>query len=180
VSRALFEESLALSRSLGDKQGMASMLNNLGIMAHQQGDTSAGRELYEESLAIRRELGDKWSIAASLNNLGLVAQEQGDYDEARALHKESLTLHRDLGERVGVAGSLSYLGAVAAGRASRDLEQATKVGGRERSEPREPPLHGQLERAATLFGAVDRLLESMTAVLSGDDRQLYVQNLAAV
>ena len=38
----------------------------------------------------------------------------------------------------------------------------------------------ELERAATLFGAVDSLLESMTAVLNGDDRQLFERNLAIV
>ena len=82
------------------------------------------------------------------------------------MHKESLALHRDLGERAGVASSLSYLGAVAAGSASIGLKR-TKNG------PQELP--GQLERAATLFGAVDSLLESMTAVLNGDDRQFYVR-----
>jgi hypothetical protein len=30
------------------------------------------------------------------------------------------------------------------------------------------------------FGAVDSLLESMTAVLSGDNRQVYEQNLVGV
>ena len=110
ASRALFEESLALSRSLADKQGTASMLNNLGIMAHQEGDPLAARALYEESLAIRRELGDKWGIGASLNNLGLVAQELGEYDEARSLHEESLAIRRELGDTLGIAGSLGTWG----------------------------------------------------------------------
>ena len=39
---------------------------------------------------------------------------------------------------------------------------------------------GQLERAARLFGAVNRLLESTTSVLTIEDRQLYEQNLAVV
>src|SRR5205814_2115057 len=60
---------------------------------------------------------------------------------------------------------------VAAGRASIRLEQSTN-GVQEQL--------GQLEQAATLFGAVDRLLESMTGVLNGDERQLNVQNLAIV
>ena len=45
-------------------------LNNLGIVAVNQGDYPAARALHEESLAIRRELGDQSGIATSLNNLG--------------------------------------------------------------------------------------------------------------
>jgi len=44
---------------------------------------------------------------------------------------------------------------------------------------REPPLHGQLERAARLFGAADKLLEGTPAVLTVEDRTMYEQSLAA-
>src|SRR5438093_1142913 len=47
TARALFEKSLALSRELGDKRGMAASLNTLGIVAHQQGSYDTSRTLYE-------------------------------------------------------------------------------------------------------------------------------------
>src|SRR5579871_6424352 len=62
TARALYEESLAIRRELGDKNGIADSLSNLGEMAKEQGDYAAARALYEESLAIRRELGDKYGI----------------------------------------------------------------------------------------------------------------------
>src|SRR5436190_1597785 len=176
-ARHLYEASLTLRREIGDKGGMAELFSNMGLVARKQGNYDDARDLYEKSMALARELGYRWSIALALGNLGVVAQERGDYDEARTLHKESLTLHRDLGEKVGVAGSLTYLGAVAVGIASTGLEQSKKSS-QEQSVRNAPDRLGQLERAATLFGSVDRLLESMTAVLSGDERQVYDQNLA--
>src|SRR5438105_4121141 len=83
--RAVYQDSLAIRRELGDRPGIAASLNNLGLVAFEQGDYPAARALYEESLAIRRELGDRRGIALSLGNLGTVAFEQGDHLAARAL-----------------------------------------------------------------------------------------------
>jgi predicted ATPase/DNA-binding SARP family transcriptional activator len=112
-ARLLYEESLALSRELGDKQGIAASLNNLGIMAYQLGDAEAGRAMHEESLAVRREFGDTQGVAASLNNLGIIAQAQGDYPLAQVRHEEALALRRELGDTLGIASSLGNLGVIA-------------------------------------------------------------------
>ena len=112
-ARALHGESLAISRQLGDQQGIANALHNLGNVALNQGDYAAARALYEESLTTRRQLGDQQGIAMALNNLGFVALNQGDYAEARALQEESLTLYRQLGDQQGIAGLLGNLGLVA-------------------------------------------------------------------
>ncbi len=150
-ARAMLEESLALSREIGDKSGIAHSLNNLGLVAMEQGDYSSARALYEESLALRRELGDKWGIANSLGNLGLVAMEQGDYTAARALHSKSLALRMDLGEKKGIAAYLAGLGGV-----------AVRV--------------GEAERGTKLLGAVEMLLQSISAVLYREDRLPYEKN----
>jgi predicted ATPase/class 3 adenylate cyclase len=113
AARALLEESLTISRELGDKSGIAKSLLGLGSVALLQGDNAAARPLYEQSLAIRRELGDKWGIATSLNNLGNMALFQGDYAAAQALLEESLTISRDSGGQWGIATSLTLLGAIA-------------------------------------------------------------------
>jgi predicted ATPase/Tfp pilus assembly protein PilF len=107
---SFFEESLALYRELGNKQGIATSLNNLGWIAWRLGDYAAARTLSEESLALHQELGDNRGIATSLNNLGIVAHHQGDYISARSFHLESLALRRELGDKRNVAFSLSNLG----------------------------------------------------------------------
>ncbi len=110
AARALYGQSLAIYRELGDRQRIAFSLNNLGVVADDQGDYPAARALHEESLAIQRELGDKWSIAMSLYNLGVLASDQGDYPAARALHEESLAIRRELGDWQGIGDSLNSLG----------------------------------------------------------------------
>jgi len=110
---ALYEESLAIFRELGDRSGIAASLGNLGNVAVNQGDHPAARALQEQSLAIYRELGDRFGTANTLNNLGVVALNQGDYAAARALHEESLAISRELGNRHSIALSLSNVGHVA-------------------------------------------------------------------
>jgi predicted ATPase len=112
-SRALFEEGLALYRSVGDAPGVATLLNNLGNVAYDEGDFASARSLFEDSLAMRREIGEQRGIAASLNNLGNVANEQGDYEAARVLFEESLAIKKQLGDQWGIAYSVSNLGNVA-------------------------------------------------------------------
>jgi len=115
AARVLHEESLAISRQLGDRTGMARSLNNLGNVAMEQGDVAAARVPHEESLAISRVLADKQGIARSLNNLGIVTREQGDLAAARAMFEESLAISRDQGNQTGIGDSLNNLGNVAYG-----------------------------------------------------------------
>src|SRR6266446_950637 len=56
AARALYEESLAIRRELGDRSGIAASLGTPGTVAVNQGDHPAARALQEQSLAIYREL----------------------------------------------------------------------------------------------------------------------------
>ena len=114
AARALYEKSLTIWRSVGDKSGIAQTLNHLGGIARQRGDYAAAIGLYQESLAARRESEDQLGIAYALNNLGLVARERGDYAQARALHEETLAIEMALEDRLGMALALNNLGLVAA------------------------------------------------------------------
>ncbi len=153
VARALYEESLAIQRELGDRWGISRWLNNLGAVAYAQGDFSAARALHTESLVIRRDLGDWQGIATSLNNLGVLAHEEGSHVAARALHEESLAIKRELGDRQGIALSLEGLASIA-GR-------------------------GSPSRGAQLWGAAERLRESIGAPVPPNERLRYDRQVAA-
>ena len=135
AAQALLEESLAISRELGDRGGIAQSLNNLGNVAIEQGDYPAARALYEESLAIRRELGDRRGIASVLGNLGIVAYERGDFAAARTLSEDALAISRELGDRGRIADALSILGNVACDQgnlaSARALNEESLAIGRE-------------------------------------------------
>ena len=53
----MHRESLAIKREIGDRQGEAASLNNLGSIAKRRGDEDAANLLFEEANEIRREMG---------------------------------------------------------------------------------------------------------------------------
>ncbi len=120
AARRRLEESLALSRQLGDTRAIAAALNNLGNVARAQGDYAYAVALLEESLACKRALGDRAALASSLSNLGSVVKDQGDHTRAGLLYAESLAIWRELGDEAGIAGTLNNLGVEAFTRGNDD------------------------------------------------------------
>ena len=99
TARLRLEESLALYRELGDKQGLKVALITLGEVAMMLEDTAWAMALIEEGLALSRQLEDTLMMGWAFNHLGHVAQIQGEYERARQLHKESLVLFDKIGAR---------------------------------------------------------------------------------
>ena len=112
-SQELCEESLALSRQLGDQHGIAKSLYDMGQVAYTQDDFAGARALFEESLTLFRQLGDQEGVANALRGLGLVVHSQGDFAGARALCEESLALSRQSGDPRAISNALMNLGQVA-------------------------------------------------------------------
>jgi tetratricopeptide (TPR) repeat protein len=113
MARSLFEESLALSRKVGDQRGIAASLQSLGNAAGAQRQYPLAQSLYEEALVIRRNLGDQYDVASLLNTLGMVATELGDSQLAGLRLNESLAIARALGDRQTIASVLCTLANVA-------------------------------------------------------------------
>lgn len=113
AARTIYEESLALHWSAGDRLGATGVLHAMGNIAFQRREWDEGRRLFEESLSIGRELRDDRVIAASLTNLGAVAEVQGDHHSARKLYDEALTLWRVVGDSYNEAAVLANLAEVA-------------------------------------------------------------------
>jgi predicted ATPase/DNA-binding winged helix-turn-helix (wHTH) protein len=111
AARVLQQDALALYRALGDRLGIARVLNNLGLVAVELEDHAAAQSLFEESMALRRELGDQQGISFVLCNLGMVAHLIGRHAEAQARYEEALDLQRTLGDRAMVAKLTNNLGA---------------------------------------------------------------------
>ena len=82
---------------IGDRQGEAASLNNLGIIAETRGDLAEAEKLYRESLAIKREIGNRIGEAASLNNLGNIASANGNMDERHRCYTEAVRIQREIG-----------------------------------------------------------------------------------
>jgi predicted ATPase/DNA-binding CsgD family transcriptional regulator len=113
AARALHEESLQVSRELGDLAGEARALGYLGDVAHQLGDYVQAQHLFEDALRILRGLGDRHGSGEVLNKLGLTVRCRGDYVGARRLYGEALEIARGLADRRWEALVLNNLGRAA-------------------------------------------------------------------
>jgi len=102
----LVEESLALSRALGDTPGIALAFYLLGHAAWLQGDLARAGALLEESSELYKAMDDRDSVAFTLYNLANLARYQGGYAKARVLLEESLALFRERANKRGMALAL--------------------------------------------------------------------------
>ncbi len=105
---ALAEESLALSRAVGDALGIARALGQLGRLAGFTYESARARALLEESVALCQELGNHWYLGWSLLALAAFADErQGELVKAQAHYEEALALWREIGDKEAVAIALT-------------------------------------------------------------------------
>jgi DNA-binding CsgD family transcriptional regulator/tetratricopeptide (TPR) repeat protein len=102
VARALYEESLAIRRQLGDPAGLLGPLSGLGYAAMRQGDHTTAQKCFEEALVIQQRLDDRLGMAESLNSLANLAHGRGDLPAARDLYERSQGFNRQVGYRLDV------------------------------------------------------------------------------
>jgi tetratricopeptide (TPR) repeat protein len=118
LAQGKFEKALEYNRLIDRRSGIASNLNNLGVIAQAQGDTEGAVRRFQEALAVNRELRDPAAICETLNNLGLAYQGQGRLKEANGAYLEALDQARQLPPGPLLALTLTHLGDVA--RAHKD------------------------------------------------------------
>ena len=100
---------LSVARTgVGDKNGIASSLCYLGLVALAEGDHAPARALLEESLGLRQDMDDKPGMARSLLGLGLMDLAEGK-PEARehilgSLRLGTGELRLEPSSLIGVAG----------------------------------------------------------------------------
>jgi len=154
--RAVLEESVALSRELGDKMGIAHGQRFAARLALGQGDTATARSLIEEALALFRDLGDREGTALALPLLARVEAGQGNHAAARALYEESLAMaSKGMDDKGALASCLEGLADVVAAQ-------------------------GERLWATRLWGTAEALREAMGAPLWPVERAGYERAVAAM
>jgi tetratricopeptide (TPR) repeat protein len=112
-ARSLLDEALMLYRQVGDEDGVAKCLNNLGgLVWRSEGDLDRATALYEESVALSKRLAEQRAgpgVAVALCNLAQIAEVQGDFAEGRRLAEESLAAARVEQNDVSTAEALEGL-----------------------------------------------------------------------
>lgn len=89
LAEEAFESSRWLFRSAGYARGEAIAVNNLGRLAHDQGDTEQAERLLREALAGARDVADAELAALALLNLAQVRVARGLLTEALPMAAEA-------------------------------------------------------------------------------------------
>jgi tetratricopeptide (TPR) repeat protein len=106
----IYQQSLDIWRKIGDRNGEAMSLNNLGYASRFLGQYQQAIEFQQQSIEIQHEIEDRSGEAKSLNNLGSIYGSIGQYQQAIELLQKSLEIQHELGDLDGEASSLNNLG----------------------------------------------------------------------
>ncbi len=107
----LLEESLALYRQFGDKEGIAFAASLVAGFALR--DPVRANALFEEAHALAQELNVEWLSARIYIGHGMSAHRQGDLARASALYASALDHARRSGNRWFIGNALKYWGDLA-------------------------------------------------------------------
>ena len=100
------------ARRLGDSQGEAGALNQLGIVQRMTAEYAGAAEAQGAALSIYRSLGNRLGEANTLNQLGIVRRMTGDYTGAGETLEAALGIYESLDDQLGEANTLTELGCV--------------------------------------------------------------------
>jgi tetratricopeptide (TPR) repeat protein len=101
IAIPMMQRAVAMQRQLRGNQphpDLAEVLNDMGVLLWQRGDSDEAEKFYRESLVMyRRVLGEKHPIIANgLENVAMVLSDKGNLEEAEALYRQSIQMRREL------------------------------------------------------------------------------------
>lgn len=176
----LFEESLAIYRTIGNFIFIAILLGRLARALLRQQEVARARTLLEESVATARKVGVNWGAAIELSMLGQVAVQQGEVERAEVLFAESIQLSQKMGDRRSMVRTRLFMASLAVQQrrdayASAQYEESLAVAielGLEgfitsslKGLGCVLALQGQYNRAVLLWGAAENLPESSSTAI---------------
>ncbi len=124
-------EALKLEHHIEDRNGVANLLTNLGMVYWKLGRPGKAEEYHRRGLEIREKTGSpKHLMGYSLLNLGLALGAQGKTETALEHYREALKLFTEAGHKRGMAAALNNAAGIYQGRMkdySKALEYYTRA-----------------------------------------------------
>ena len=176
AANLFYNESLRLSREIGDKEMICYALAGLGNMNSFRGELKQARTFIEESLTIAKELNDKLQITLTLNSLGEIAREEADYQAARQFYEEALAIAKQESFSIAIptyTGNLvsvnclledyqaARLYCLESLKASQELGDKKGIGGALDRFAALAVKAGEMEKAARLWAAAQSIFEEV-------------------
>jgi len=107
-----YQQSLAISREIGDRSGEGTTLNNIAGIYRARGDYKTALDYLQQSLAILREIGDRSGEGTTLNNISQIYDARGDYETALDYLQQSLAISREIRDRRGEGVTLNNIAGI--------------------------------------------------------------------
>jgi tetratricopeptide (TPR) repeat protein len=104
------QRALALWREAGGQIGLATALNDLGVVQQLTGDYPAAAASHQQALTLYRQSGSRHGQAWALNRLGELSTRTSATSQARERHTQALAIARDLCAPLEEARALEGLG----------------------------------------------------------------------
>jgi tetratricopeptide (TPR) repeat protein len=104
-SLELAEQTLSISRQIGDSKGEAAALHQIAIIYTHQGKLSEAFKYCQDSLAIYCQIGDDGGEAAALHQMAIIYSSQGKLSEAFKCCQDSLTIYHQMVDSQGESAS---------------------------------------------------------------------------
>lgn len=108
-AQRLYEESIAILRSIGDEIILTDALVVLGVIDHINGNYPKATAMLEEGQCLARANGLAWYEAYTIYNLGYIDSLKGHYAEGYEQMIVGLEIWRKLGEPHSIALGMNYL-----------------------------------------------------------------------
>jgi tetratricopeptide (TPR) repeat protein len=151
----LLREAIEVTEGTAGSDGMSSAMHVLGVALQMSGDLPGARAVMSQRIEIGRETGDEFLIWVESANLSMVERQLGNLADADALSRDALRIVSDRGDQLAIPWVLNGLAAVTAAK-------------------------GEPERAATLIGMAEAMLERAGGEWPPDERVQYEGTIAVL
>ncbi len=151
-------KSLAISRAIGDRDGLSRSYGLMGRFLEQRSEFIAAGAYFDSARVIKAELGDLAGIADALNNIASVYLSLGDRTSSLRFAEQALQRRRELGDTTQIIQSLLMIIPAFA----REVSDSTAQGWLDETR--------RLSRSRSVSQQAERLIycEAILAELRGD------------
>ena len=108
-AQELYNKSIAILRSVGDRALLADALIYDGTITHLNGDYPEAKKLLQEGLECAQAVEDEWLAAYGIYNLGYVDHLMGENETGYETMLDGLKLWREIGDPHSISLGLNFL-----------------------------------------------------------------------
>jgi adenylate cyclase len=98
-----FRQQLEICGNLGDRHGIATVINNLGELYRMMGDLDRAMEHFNRAYRAFEETGDVNRCGCALGNIAIIQYTRGDFRNAVDNYREAIDILKAVGNRYHAA-----------------------------------------------------------------------------